>query len=291
MLISMTGFGQGEATDGRYTVTSEVRTVNHRFLDCSIKLPRNLQLRERDVRDQVRAKASRGRIYVTVTLDDTGDAAEVTINEALMRQYLDRLRGFAQSNGVNDDVTLSTLVSLPDVFGANNNDANDEVLWPLLNKSLNDALDKLVEMRSTEGKTIHKDLSERLAAIASTVAEIEKVAPEVNERHARTYRERIDKLMSDSKIDTDRLMTEVSLLAERLDFTEEVTRLKSHIEQFDHYMNIGGEVAKRLTYLLQEMHREASTIGSKASDTEVIQHVVSLKEETEKIREQVQNVE
>jgi len=291
LIISMTGYGQGDASDGTSHVIVEIRTVNHRYLDYSIKLPRTLHSRERDVKERVRAKLARGRIYVTITVESEVPGQHVTINEALMKRYLEQLKAFAQSNGIAGDVDINTLAGLPDVITSNEEEPETEAIWPLVEKGLDDAIGACLKMRVEEGKALEKDLKERMTTVDATVAEIERIAPSVSQRHAEAFRKRIAALLEGVQIDEDRMTTEIALMAERLDFTEEVTRLHSHVAQFNKYLGEGGEVSKKLTYILQEMHREASTIGAKASDSDIIQQVVALKEETEKLREQVQNLE
>jgi len=291
MLVSMTGFGQGTATDGSSTVGVEVRSVNHRFLDIAFKLPRALQNREADIKEVVRGKLARGRVTLTISLESTVAGRSVSINQAAMTQYLTQLREFAKANGLDERVSLDALVQLPDVVIARESEPEDDELWALVEKSLKQALDACTRMRVEEGKALEKDLSERMRTIARTVELIDKMAPVVARKQVEALRKRVAQLAGEVSISEERLATEIVLLADRTDITEELTRLNSHIAQFNGAMKEGGEVSKRLTYLLQEMHREASTIGSKASDTEVIQHVVLLKEETEKLREQVQNLE
>ncbi len=291
MIISMTGYGQGEASDGVSHVIVEIRTVNHRFLDYSIKIPRALHSRERDIRDRVKNKLARGRIYITVSVESEHAGRDSSINEPLMERYLGQLRSFAEKNGLSADVDINTLAQLPDAIMSSEDEPESDTLWLLVDKSLEKALDACLSMRTEEGKALYEDLSGRMKTFDVTVAEIEKIAPNVSTRHAETFRKRVDHLLGDIKIDQDRMTGEIALMAERLDFTEEITRLRSHISQFNKYLGEGGEVSKKLTYILQEMHRESSTIGAKASDSDVIQHVVALKEETEKLREQVQNVE
>lgn len=291
MIISMTGYGQGDASDGTSHVIVEIRTVNHRYLDYSIKLPRTLHSRERDIKECVRAKLARGRIYVTITVESEVPGQHVTINEALMKRYLEQLKAFAQANGIAGDIDINTLAGLPDVITTNEEEPETEAVWPLVEKGLDDAIGACLKMRIEEGKALEKDIKERMKAVDATVAEIERIAPGVSRRHAEAFRKRVAALLEGVQIDEDRMTTEIALMAERLDFTEEVTRLHSHVAQFNKYLGEGGEVSKKLTYILQEMHREASTIGAKASDSDIIQQVVALKEETEKLREQVQNLE
>ena len=290
MIVSMTGYGQGEASDGDSHVTVEIRTVNHRYLDHSIKLPRALHAHERDIKERIRGKLTRGRIYVTVGVESERPEATVSVNEALMERYLTELRAVARAHELPGDVDINSLAQLPDVVTSHDEPETD-TLWPLVEKSLATALDACHAMRVEEGKALEKDLSDRMKTVAATTAQIDAIAPNVAKRHAEAFRKRVDQLLDGVQIDEDRLTGEIALMAERLDFTEEITRLHSHIAQFNKYLSGGGEVSKKLTYILQEIHREASTIGAKASDSDIIQHVVSLKEETEKLREQVQNVE
>lgn len=291
MLVSMTGFGQGDATRDGSTVSVEIRTVNHRFLDYSVKLPKQFQHLEREVKDTVRRRMIRGRVYVTATVESEAPARTVAINEPLMARYLELLRGFAATHDIDADVDLNTLAALPDAFVYTEDTRDDAALQALLEESLEAAVAACAAMREEEGRALEKDTRDRIKSIETIVGRIEKMAPGVAEKQAETYRKRIAGLLDGAQVDQDRLMTEVSILAEKVDFTEEITRLKSHLGQFNATVDEGGEVSKRLTYLLQEIHREASTIGAKASDSGVIQEVVLLKEETEKIREQIQNIE
>ena len=291
MIISMTGYGQGDASDGASHVIVEIRTVNHRYLDYSIKIPRTLHSRERDIKERVRGKLTRGRIYLTVTVESEIPGGNVSINEELMERYLSQFRAFAKAHDLRDEVDMRTLAQLPDAIIAREEEPEADAIWPLVDKSLEGALAECLKMRADEGLALEKDLSDRMKTVDATVSVIEKIAPDVIKRHAEAFRRRVESLLGGVQIDQDRMTTEIALLAERLDFTEEITRLRSHVAQFDRYLREGGEVSKKLTYILQEMHREASTIGAKASDTDVIQQVVALKEETEKLREQVQNIE
>lgn len=291
MLISMTGFGQGEATNADSTVTVEVRSVNHRFLDLAFKLPRSLQNREPDIKEIVRSKFARGRVSITIAVESAVSGRGVTINEAVLEQYLAQLRAFAKRHDLDDHVSLDALVGLPEVVTSKETEPGEDELWPLVEKSLNTALDRCNRMRVDEGKALEKDLVDRMRVIDRTAGAIEKLAPAVAKRQVEVLRKRVAQLAGDVAVPEDRIAAEIVMLADRTDITEEITRLHSHLRQFSNALKDGGEISKKLTYLLQEMHREASTMGSKASDTEIIQHVVVLKEETEKLREQVQNLE
>lgn len=291
MIVSMTGFGQGEASNGSATATVEVRSVNHRFLDFAIKLPRSLQHRERDLKELVKRKLSRGRVSVSVAVEADVGARATVIDTDLMAHYLEQLRAFAKAHDLAGDVTLDTLVQLPDVVASSEEEVGGDAVWPLVEDALAKGLDACLDMRRTEGRALQRDLVERMRALDGIVSAIEAVAPGVSRRHADALRKRVEQLLGDVQINEERLANEIVLLADRLDISEELTRLRSHEAQFNKALADGGEVSKKLTYLLQEMHREASTIGAKASDPTVIQHAIALKEETEKMREQVQNLE
>ncbi|HEU4364181.1 MAG TPA: YicC/YloC family endoribonuclease, partial [Candidatus Krumholzibacteria bacterium] len=260
MLISMTGFGTGEASSGGSTVSVEVRSVNHRFLDLAFKLPRTLQNREQDIKEAVRAKLARGRVSITMSVESATAGRAVTINEATLEQYLAQLRDFAKRHGLDDRVSLDSLIQLPEVVTVKESEPGEDELWPLVEKSLNAALDACHRMRLEEGRALETDLSDRMALIGRTVATIETMAPAVAKKQVETLRKRVAQLAGDVKVSEDRIAAEIVMLGDRTDITEELTRLKSHLAQFNKTIADGGEVSKRLTYLLQEMHREATTI-------------------------------
>jgi uncharacterized protein (TIGR00255 family) len=287
----MTGFGQGEVSSRHSRVSVEIRTVNHRFLDYSIKVPKALSSREHEIKTLLRDKISRGRISVTITVEMTQPKYNVSINVPLMEQYMNQLRQFSIKHSLSTEVDINSLASLPEVFDLKENQDDPEELWPLARRGLKQALNACVKMRQDEGKALETDIRARIQAITRNVRKVEKLAPKVMTRHTASFKNRLGKMMEGSRVDNDRWMTEVAILADRLDFTEEIIRLKSHLAQLKACLEEGGAVAKRLTYLLQEVHREATTIGSKASDAEIVERVVSLKEESEKFREQVQNIE
>jgi uncharacterized protein (TIGR00255 family) len=291
MLISMTGFGQGEATNAASSVTVEIRSVNHRFLDLAFKLPRVIQNREADIKDIVRAKLARGRVTISINIESPMAGRAITINEQVLETYLAQLRAFAKKHGLEDRLSMDTLMQLPEVVTARELEPGEDEVWPLIEKSLGAALDACTKMRMEEGRELEKDLVHRMQIIDRTVSAIEKLSPEVAKQQVEALRKRVAQLAGDVQVSEDRIAAEIVMLADKTDFTEEITRLRSHETQFNRALKEGGEVSKKLTYILQEMHREASTIGAKASGSEVIQHVVVLKEETEKLREQVQNLE
>ncbi|MEE9271452.1 MAG: YicC/YloC family endoribonuclease [Candidatus Krumholzibacteria bacterium] len=291
MLVSMTGYGQGEASNRTAKVTVEIRTVNHRFLDLSIRLPKALAHREHDIKEFIKGKIQRGRITVTVSADADQPDYDVSINLPLVEQYIDQLRKLARKEALASELDINTLATLPEVFHLTERERDPVRLWPLVKRSLRAATDECARMRREEGKQLETDIRARTAAISLLIKKVEKRAPKVVAHHSAALEERLAKVMKGGIVDRDRWVTEVAMMADRLDFTEELIRLKSHMIQMDACVNAGGAVAKKLTYLLQEVHREATTIASKASDAEVIENVVSLKEESERLREQVQNLE
>jgi len=291
MLVSMTGFGHAEVSNRSARVSVEIRTVNHRYFDVSSKLPKSLLHREHEIKDLLKQKISRGRISISITAETELPKYNVAINLPLMERYAEQLRKFAAKHSLAADIDINTLAGLPEVFELQENENDADVLWPLVKKGTKQALAALVKMREDEGKALEADIRARIAAVNKLIKKVEKRAPKVQAHHAKALKERVGKLMEGASVDRERWMTEVALLADRLDFTEETTRLNSHMAQFQACLDSGGPVSKKLTYLLQEIHREGTTISSKAADAEVVEHMVSLKEETEKLREQVQNLE
>ncbi|NIM19254.1 MAG: YicC family protein [Candidatus Latescibacteria bacterium] len=291
MLISMTGYGQAEVANQTARVSVEIRTVNHRFLDISIKTPKGLANREQEIKEAIRSKFSRGRVTINISAETTEPDSKVKVNTQLMEEYLALLRDFADKHGLSPNVDMHTLAMLPDVFVKEENESGSEELWLVVKEELDQAIDACRKMRLEEGKALEADLRGRLGEMRTITGKIEKLAPAVIKQRTETFRERLSKIMGGAEVDNDRWMTEIAILADKLDFTEEITRLKSHTAQFKKCLDEGGAVSKRLTYLLQEIHREATTISSKASDAGIVSLVVNLKEETEKLREQVQNIE
>ncbi len=291
MLTSMTGYGHGEKTTQAARVSAEIRTVNHRFLDFSIKVPKDLANHEQDVKEAVRQTFARGRVSVSISAETSEPDYQIKINTALMERYLKELRTFAKKQNISDNIDLHTLATLPDVFEKEENGSGNDSLWPIVKEALDLAIEACQEMRLVEGKTLNADIQGRIDEVKSLIARIEKAAATVISKHTADFKKRLAKTLEGASVDNDRWMTEIAILADKLDFTEEIVRLKSHVDQFQKCLDDGGAVSKRLTYLLQEMHRESNTISSKAADADIMSLVVSLKEESEKLREQVQNIE
>lgn len=291
MLISMTGYGHGQVANQAASVSVEIRTVNHRFLDFAIKLPKCLSNREQDIKEIVRTKFERGRIALTITAETTEPQFDVKVNTALMKHYLESLRMFARENKLSTQVDINTLALLPDVFVREEETDESEELWLATKDGLNLAIEACRKMREEEGKALEADLRQRIGTIQKLVQSIEQLSPSIIEKRGDAFKKRLTKALDGAAVNEDRWLTEIAILADKLDFTEETIRLKSHVAHFDKILDEGGAVSKRLTYLLQEIHREATTISSKASDAEIVSLMVTLKEESEKLREQVQNIE
>ena len=291
MVYSMTGYGKGEVRSGAGAVTVEVRTVNHRFIDFSIRLPRSLNGYEKEIEKIVRGAIKRGHVYVTVTFDKSVENESIAINKELLRRAYRNLSDFAIEEGIPGRVDIGTLLTLPDVFTNGLSEALPESLWASVREALMIALERCTTMRSDEGEALARDIMRRLAGLDKSVARIEKKAPLALKRALARAKDRLRQLMDGKKIDENRWLMEAALMAERTDFSEEFVRIKSHVAQFTTVIEKGDEVSKSLTFLLQEIHREATTMANKAADASIIRECLSLKEGAEKIREQVQNLE
>jgi uncharacterized protein (TIGR00255 family) len=299
MLISMTGFGRGEAlhqSEGgaTTTVTAELRSVNSRFIEISVRLPRSMNEREFEVRETVRKALERGKISVSIGVERQGvEDIPVSINESAAKAYfhiLDRLRTLT---GVTAEIQLRDLTSFGDIFqGADDKNAVASLEWELAQKALAQALDGLKSMRKQEGGELEKDLRSRLAIMDSRLAQIEELAKKSAAEEYAKVKERVVELTQDMNVLNDqRLELEVALLAERLDVTEEIVRFRSHVKFFIEAVDAPEPAGRKLNFILQEMNREVNTIGSKTNQADVAHHVVMVKQELEKMREQVQNIE
>jgi uncharacterized protein (TIGR00255 family) len=291
MIYSMTGYGKGEAREGEGAVTAEVRTVNHRFIDFSIRVPRVLSGYEKEIEKVVRGSMKRGHVYVTVVFDRAVESESFAINKEVLRRSYRMLTDFAIEEGIPGRVDIGALLSLPDAFTNGSAETLPEGLWISVRRALGTALERCVAMRASEGAELARDILRRLGVIEKAVARIEKKAPVALKRALARAKGRLRQLIEGNKIDEARWITEAALMAERTDFSEEVVRIKSHLVQFRSVLHRGEEVSKSLTFLLQEIHREATTMANKATDASIIRECLTIKEGVEKIREQIQNLE
>ena len=292
MIKSMTGYGRAvETVDGR-EFTVELRSVNNRYLDCSVRLPRILSFGEEAVKQAVKASVSRGKVDVFITVrSEQGDEAQVTLNEGVVKGYLDAMRRMVEEFGVRDDIQVSTLSRLPEVFQIEKPQVDEEQLLADLMQVTAKALENYDAMRAAEGAALEQDLRSRGNTILSHVEQVEKG----NAQTVIDYRTRLEnklrEVLENTAIDESRILTEAAIFADKVAVDEETVRLRSHIQQMNNMLSAGGAVGRKLDFLLQEMNREANTIGSKCTDVNLARIVVDIKAELEKIREQTQNIE
>lgn len=293
MITSMTGFGRGSAEGESGSVGVEVRSVNSRFLDIQVRSPHQLQAFEQMVREKVQGRVGRGKVSVHISWEEGASIGPLpTLDETVVARYVEDLKRLAAMDGVcgRTEVDREVLVRLPGVFRSEVAQGNNEEAEGLLAAALTTALDDFVAMRTREGEALAADLRQRIERIEGLLAEVEKGVPEARKQvHAR-LREKVDELLKPGEVDEARLAMEVALIADRSDITEEIVRFHSHNAQFVEALDKGGEVGRRFNFLLQEMNREANTISSKAANSAIVHTVLDVKEEIERLREQVQNL-
>jgi len=291
---SMTGYGWGESSHDGLKVTVELSSVNRKQSEISISLPRDLEVLEAQIRDEVNRKLARGRVTVRVSLHtaEGHEGARVQINKPLAQAYARELRAVAKELRLAGDLSVELLIRAPGVLDSNSKISDAEALWPSVLKALSQALSDMLKMRGREGGHLKKDLSDRISVMRKAVTRIRKEAPVVQKRYREQLIERIKTAgLQELQIDEERISKEVVFFADRSDISEELTRLQSHFQQFDDCLKSGEPVGRTLDFLAQEMNREINTIGSKANDSLISREVVQLKTELEKFREQAQNVE
>jgi uncharacterized protein (TIGR00255 family) len=291
---SMTGHGWGEFSRHGFKVTVELSSVNRKQSELSMNLPRELEVLEAQIRDEINRRVARGRVTARVSLHaiEGKEAARAHINKSLAKAYARELERLAKDLNLSGSVSLDLLLRAPGVLQTNEEMADAEHFWPAVEKSLRQALNMLVKVREREGAHLRKDLSARVATMRQAVARIEKQAPQVQQRYRDQLVERIKTAgITDLALEEERLVKEVVYFADRSDISEELTRLQSHFQQFDDCLKKDEPVGRMLDFLAQEMNREINTIGSKANDSAISREVVVLKTELEKFREQAQNVE
>ncbi|MDZ7372551.1 MAG: YicC family protein [candidate division KSB1 bacterium] len=292
MILSMTGYGRGVSTSGDLLVLAEVRSFNSRFLDISLRLPKALGGLDQRVRDLVRQYVVRGHVNLTVRVKN-GDERTIPLQADLMlaRSYVRALHELKKELRLPGRIEIGHLLQFPEILSGGEESEDAEALWEPVQEAVTTALQELQEMRAKEGQALEKDLRGRIARLEQLVQRIEEEAQRRRGEQFERMRERVRQLLADDQIDENRLYTELAILVDRMDVTEECVRFRSHNAQFLRAMEAEEAVGRRLNFLLQEMHREATTIGAKAYSAEISHLVVELKEEIERIREQVQNIE
>lgn len=292
MLRSMTGYGRGEASCPERKFVVELKSVNHRFCEIHLRLPRHMIALEDQIRRIIQSRISRGRIdgYFSVEVYE-GRRAVVKVDKILAAAYYKAMEDLKAALGLEEPLTFQHLINLPGVLLVDEPAEDPQAWWPLVKEALEQALDSLIQMRVTEGGQLKADLIRHLERVAELTAQIKARAPQVAVEYYHRLTQRIKEWLADIPLDPARLATEVAFFAERSNINEEIVRLESHIAQFQGFLESEGPVGRKLDFLLQEMFREINTIASKAPDLEISRLVVEVKSELEKMREQVQNVE
>ena len=292
MIKSMTGYGRAVETVNGREFTVEIRSVNNRYLDCSVKLPRMISFAEDAVKQAVKQAVSRGKVDVYISIKSEGsDEVKVTLNAPVLEGYLAAMRQMVADYGVQDDISVSTVSRLPEVFTVEKPEVDEEQLLADLMQVVSKALEGYNAMRCTEGAALDADLRKRGGTILELVALVE----EGNGKTVSDYRTRLEnklkEVLANTSIDESRILTEAAIFADKVAVDEETVRLRSHLQQMNTMLTNGGAMGRKLDFLLQEMNREANTIGSKCTDVNLARIVVDIKAELEKIREQTQNIE
>ena len=292
MVRSMTGYGRGEANNEQLSVTVELKSVNHRFFEASVRSPRQLAFLEDKLKSYVQSRVARGKIDIMISCDFGALASDkIEVNEVYAEEYISALKSLAEKFDIIDDISVSSVARNQDVFSVTKQTLDEEVIWELVSAAAEIAVDNFIKEREAEGQRLADDVVSRTKTILGYVEKVEERSPQT----VKEYRERIEKkmrdLLGDTTVDEQRLITETAIFADRVAVNEETVRLRSHIAHFSEMCEAGGVIGKKLDFTVQEMNRETNTIGSKCQDIELSHIVVEIKSEIEKIREQIQNIE
>lgn len=292
MIKSMTGFGRCEIEEDNRKITVEIKSVNHRYLDVNVKLPKKLSFFESAVRNLIKEYIQRGKVDIFITCEDFNETNfSLKYNEELAGEYLKYLQQMAEHFQLENDIRVSTLSRYPDVFIMEEQDNDEEELWALLEKTLRNACEAFVETREKEGENLKTDLLNKLDEMIGYVDFIEERSPIVMKEYRERLETKVKEILEDKQMDDARIATEVTIFADKICVDEETVRLKSHIEAMKAALTGGGTVGRKLDFIAQEMNREANTILSKASDLAISDTGINLKTDIEKVREQIQNIE
>ncbi len=291
MLKSMTGFGRCEEVVEGFSVQVQIKSVNHRYGDFTIKTPRRYSFLEEPLRALAVASIARGKVEVGLTLEkeDAGDTA-ITLDKPVAEGYLSALRELKEY-GLKDDLTISSMIGLHDIFKVKQEETDEALLLRIVNDAFQKALAEFVEMRKAEGARLEENLRQHLDALLQEVSAIEELSPASVEAYRERLRMRIQEVLADKQVEESRILTEAAIFADKVAVDEETVRLRSHVKAFLAAMETDQPIGKKLDFIVQEMNRESNTIGSKCNDIAVAGHVVELKSIIEKIREQIQNIE
>ncbi|MCM1542091.1 MAG: YicC family protein [Blautia sp.] len=292
MIKSMTGFGRCEIVENNRKFTVEMKAVNHRYLDVNIKMPKALGIFEAAIRTELKNDISRGKVDVFITYEDFSESrSAVRYNKDVAEEYLKYLNRMAEDFGLDNDIRVSTLSKYPEVLTMEEADVDEEELWQELRKAVAGAARQFVDTRIAEGERLRDDLVEKLDGMLKLVDFIAERSPELIAEYRRKLEDKVKELLADAAVDEGRLLTEVTIFADKVCVDEEIVRLRSHIETTKSTLLEGGSIGRKLDFIAQEMNREANTILSKANDLETSNCAIELKTEIEKVREQIQNIE
>ncbi len=292
MIKSMTGFGRCEVQKDSRKFTVELKSVNHRYLDVNIRMPKKLNFFETAIRTLLKSYANRGKVDIFITYEDLSQTqVSVKYNAALAAEYMKYLKQMEEEFGLENDVRVSTLSRYPEVFTMEEQSEDEEELWNGLKEALEGAFTQFVETRKTEGENLKKDITSKLDLLSEQIGFIEERSPQIVAEYRAKLEDKMKELLADTQIEESRIASEVILFADKICTDEEVVRLKSHISHMRNTLEEKDEIGRKLDFIAQEMNREANTILSKANDIEVSDRAISLKTEIEKIREQIQNIE
>lgn len=294
MIRSMTGYGRAQATVGTINVTVELKSVNHRYFEFNSRVPRNYGFLEEKLKSFVGSLVSRGKIECYVSIENLEDSeVEILVNHGLASSYLKAYRELAQRNELDlrDELAISSLVRNSDIFTVHKQEADEEKIWEAVKTVAAEAVAKFIAMREAEGEKLKNDVLSRAEFILNKVSVIEERSPETVKEYNDKLLSRINEFLSDVQVDEQRLLTECAIFADKVAVAEETVRLRSHIDQLGQFLNSTEAVGRKIDFLVQEMNREANTIGSKAQDVTIARCVIDIKAEIEKIREQIQNIE
>lgn len=293
MIKSMTGFGRGEHNDELYNLKIEIKAVNHRYNDITVKMPRHISYLEEKVKKIIKEEINRGKVDCYINLEYINQSStEIKVDIELAKSYKLALEELSNELNLKDDIRLNNILNISDIIKTERKELDEDTIWNSLKEALDIALTDIMTMKTAEGEALKEDMTMRLKFIEEIILRIEKRSPVVVEEYRDKLHERIKSLLDkDANIDEDRIAYEVVFFADKSNIDEEVVRLKSHINQFMNILEESDAIGRKLDFLIQEMNREINTIGSKANDMMISQDVVEVKAEIEKIREQVQNVE
>lgn len=292
MIKSMTGFGRAEASDSDRKITIEMKSVNHRYFESAMKMPKKLNIYEAGIRTILKKYINRGKVDIFVTYEDYSESKFcLKYNEELANEYMSIFNYMAEQFDIPNDITVSSLSHYPEVITMEEQSGDDDAVWHLLEKAVENACVQFVESRITEGEKLKADLLEKLDYMTGLVDEIENRSPGIIEEYRQRLEDKVAELLCDTPVDENRIATEVTIYADKICVDEETVRLRSHIESTKDELIEGGSVGRKLDFIAQEMNREANTILSKANDLETSNCAISLKTEIEKVREQIQNIE